>query len=60
MVRTRADDIIDLVKDDIKNAAELLSEFLIKEPWGYNSYSEEYKNLLVVILQHILNIKSKL
>ena len=57
---TTADEKIDSAEQSVKDAAEALSEVLIKECWGSDEYSDERTLELRLCLNDLLLIKSRL
>lgn len=54
-VRTRADDVIDLVKEKVNDAVKLMSEIVVEQCDG----CEDYRNSLTVF-EELIEIRNKL
>ncbi|MFA5299856.1 MAG: hypothetical protein WC389_16855 [Lutibacter sp.] len=59
-VKTTADEKIESAKNHVKSAIKDLSDILVDNVWGWNSYNQVYQTKLQESLNALMNIKRDL
>lgn len=57
-VKTKADEKIELVRENIDSATKAISELVIDRVWGYDDLNEDYQNLLADAMFELMKLRN--